>query len=471
MQRTVALMLGVLMAVLGVSGVGQAQSTSGVQVQGVIEAVDCQSGTVQLSSPSGTNTIYAAQDTVALVGATSVPFCGLQDYVGAPATAWLVPNGDQFSATQVAVTGPAPMPAPPSAAISPLPLVGVVLGTVVDAGLVYLLVHGPDGGYYRYPYYGDYYRYYYRAGYRPFTGAYPATAPIITVAPAITGVVLGIVLVNNYQYLLTRDGGGHYYRYPYYGPYRQHYYRATYRPYSGTFRAYQSAPVRQGDPRWDMAAHAVHVPAPTVRPSVPQRGNRVLPTARPLRPINGVTQRPQGTPQPVRQVQQVRLNVPGTPQPRGNQGPSTVQQRRPVPTQVTQRSQGTPQPVQQVQQRRLNVPGTPQPRGNQGPSTVQQRRSIPTQVTPRPQSRPVSPAPQMRPQGNRDLVQQVQQRQPSVQTATQSRGNQGPSTVQQNRSVPTPQGNGRGGARGGSSVQQCGARTPGQSCNGSTGRR
>jgi hypothetical protein len=132
--------------------------------------------------------------------------------------------------------------------VSPVPIWGIVLGTIIVAGLLYLIVHGPDGGYYRYPYYGEYYHHYYRPQYRPYTGYYLASAPVIIVAPTIVGVVLGVVVVNHLEYVLTRDTYGHLYRYPYYGPYRQVYYRPTYRPYTRTF---QEAPVRQGDRDWD----------------------------------------------------------------------------------------------------------------------------------------------------------------------------------------------------------------------------
>jgi len=152
--------------------------------------------------------------------------------------------------------------------VSPVPIWGIVLGTIIVAGLLYLIVHGPDGGYYRYPYYGEYYGYYYRPHYRPYTGFYLASAPIIIVAPAIVGVVLGVVVVNQVQYILTRDAYGHLYRYPYYGPYRQVYYRPTYRPYTGAFH---NAPVRQGDRHWDTdkrnLAPAFQRPQPQERPS------------------------------------------------------------------------------------------------------------------------------------------------------------------------------------------------------------
>ena len=137
---------------------------------------------------------------------------------------------------------------------SPVPLWGIVLGTVIVAGLLCLIVHGPDGAYYRYPYYGEYYQHYYHPGYRPYTGFYPASAPVILVAPVIVGTVLGIVIINRVQYILSRDAYGHLYRYPYYGPYYHAYYRPTYRVYHGVYvanGAYLHAPVRQGDPRWD----------------------------------------------------------------------------------------------------------------------------------------------------------------------------------------------------------------------------
>ena len=361
MRRVIALALGILMPALGVTGVGQAQSTSAVQVQGVIEAVDCQSGTIQLSNGNGTSTIYAAPYTTALVGTTSVPFCSLGTYVGAPAAIWVVPDSGQFSAAQIVVTGPVAAGPVATPSISPVPITGVVLGTVVVAGLVYLLVHGPDGGYYRYPYYGPYYRFYYHAGYRPYTGFYPATAPVITVAPALVGVVLGIVIVNDLQYILTQDAGGHYYRYPYYGPYRQYYYRATYRPYTGPYRAYQSTPVRQGDAQWDGQAHVVAqfnnarsghaatLPA-TVHPSAqpaPRGGQGTSSVQRSVTQVQGAPRGGQGTPsvqRPVTQVQGAPRGGQGTPSvqrsvtqvqgaPRGGQGTSSVQ--RPV-TQMPQ---------------------------------------------------------------------------------------------------------------------------------------
>lgn len=163
-------------------------------------------------------------------------------------------------------------------AVSPVPIWGVVLGTIVIAGLLYLLVHGPDGGYYRYPYYGDYHRHYYHPGYRPYVGYYPPTAPVIFVAPAFVGTVLGIVFVSNLAYIVTRDSYGYLYRYPYYGPYRQYYHPPQYRTYPGAYVGvpYQSIPVRMGDSRWD---------APVTRtPPGPDRPRILIPPATPPGP-------------------------------------------------------------------------------------------------------------------------------------------------------------------------------------------
>ncbi|HLJ62189.1 MAG TPA: hypothetical protein VKZ50_20910 [bacterium] len=260
MRNVVALLLGLLVPLLGFAGVGQAQSS--IQVQGTIEAVDCDAQTITLSNGDTSNTITVAPYTAILIDSSSVPLCALQQYIGAPITVWLVANGSDFAATRVDVSGqayatpPSAPPAPIAYQPTPLPIEGVVLGTIVVAGLLYLLVHGPDGGYYRYPYYGSYYHYYYRPYYRAYYGYYPPSCPEIVVPAPIVGLVLGTIVVGTLVYLVSRDNDGHFYRYPYYGPYRAHYYHPAYQPYRGTYgSAPFSAPIRQGDPRWDGPSH------------------------------------------------------------------------------------------------------------------------------------------------------------------------------------------------------------------------
>ncbi|HLW47895.1 MAG TPA: hypothetical protein VKW09_09030 [bacterium] len=137
---------------------------------------------------------------------------------------------------------------------SPVPIWGVVLGTVIAVGLLYLIVHGPDGQYYRYPYYGEYYGHYYRPDYRPYRGFWPSSSVVVTVAPHVAGVVLGVVLVDGHHYILSRDAGGHLYRYPYFGPYQKVYYKPDYRDYHGAYVSsgdYRRAALRMGDSHWD----------------------------------------------------------------------------------------------------------------------------------------------------------------------------------------------------------------------------
>jgi hypothetical protein len=175
MLKAAAVLLGLLLPLLGFADAGHAQSS--LQIQGTIQGVDCQAETVVLDGPAGTNTIAATGYTAVLVNSTSVPFCTLQEYVGAPATAVLVASGNELEVAQIYVTGqpafaPPPPPAPASVVVAPAPIVGIVLGTIIVAGLAYLLVRDYYGGFYRYPYYGPYYRYYYRPAYRPYVGPY-----------------------------------------------------------------------------------------------------------------------------------------------------------------------------------------------------------------------------------------------------------------------------------------------------------
>src|SRR5689334_17439655 len=259
MQKWVALTLGVLVPLLGLAGVGSAQST--VQVQGTIQAVDCQAQSVVVATPDSTNTVAVAPYTAVLVDSRAVPLCDLQQYVGSQATIWLVASGNEFIATRIDTTAQAavvPLALPiQQEAVSPLPLVGIVLGTILLAGLIYLLVRDHDGRYYRYPYYGEYHRHYYRPEYRPYVGVYPVTCPVVYAAAPIVGFVLGVTVFDGYDYLVVRDREGRYERYPYYGPYRAHYYRPEYRAYAGPYR---DAPVRYGDRQGSVLPNYTPIP-------------------------------------------------------------------------------------------------------------------------------------------------------------------------------------------------------------------
>jgi hypothetical protein len=139
MRKAIALLLGTLLPVLGLAGISLAQSS--VQVQGTIQAVDCQSQTIVLNDASGSNTVAATGSTAVVVNSTSVPFCTLQQYVGASATAWLVPGGNEFQLSRIDVVGPAtsasqPLPAP---AVSSPSTLGIIVGALAVGALGYII--------------------------------------------------------------------------------------------------------------------------------------------------------------------------------------------------------------------------------------------------------------------------------------------------------------------------------------------
>ncbi|HLW60807.1 MAG TPA: hypothetical protein VKV57_12905 [bacterium] len=156
MRKFVAVTLGMLMTTLTLSGIGRAQGVT--TVQGTIQAVDCQTNALVLNAPDGTHVFPSGPYTTAFVNSTPVNFCALQQYAGSSATVSIIPNGSQWLAERVDVyvaAAPAPAYPAPTAYAGPS-LAGIVLGTIVVAGLVYLLVRGHDGRVYRYPYRGGY---------------------------------------------------------------------------------------------------------------------------------------------------------------------------------------------------------------------------------------------------------------------------------------------------------------------------
>ena len=356
MQKAIALTLGVLVSLLGLAGVGYAQS--GVQVQGTIQGVDCQSGTVAVATSDSTNTIAVAPYTAVLVDSRAVPLCDLRQYVGSPVTIWVIPEGNQFVATRIdttaqAAVSPVALPAQQEA-ISPLPIIGIVLGTILLAGLIYLLVRDHDR-YYRYPYYGEYYRYYYRPEYRVYGGPVPYGCPVVYAPVPVTGVVVGVTAFSGYDYLLVRDRDGRYERYPYYGPYRSYYYRPEYREYGGP---YHDAPVHYGDTRGSVVWH--HPDAPNN-----YHGPQQVPQ------YQQPYQHPNYAP-----VQYQRPND-------NNHGPQQYQQ----PYQQPYNNYHAPQPYQQPYQR----PGNdPQPVQNQHPNyaPVQYQRPNDNNHGPQPYQQP-----------------------------------------------------------------------------------
>ena len=351
MLRLVAVAVAALIPFIGLNGIGQAQTVA--EITGDVQAVDCNAGTITLDAngnPDNADTIYASDSTAVTVESSSVPFCTLDGYIGAPVTAWVVPYGSQLYATQIDVTGPAYVAPAPQASIAPLPIIGTVLGTVLLGGLLYLVANSASS-YYLYPYYGAYYYHYHRTWYRPYAGYYPASAPIISVAEPIYGSVLGVVTVNHYEYLAVRDRDGQFRRYPYYGPYHSYYsqqYHVTPRAYSGGYAGtVVRAPVAQGDAHWDAprytmqqisrtvtsrptpwsAPHRVGVPGPATQPRPAFQRTQQQPQAQPT------YQRPQfqQQPQPTYTRPQPQYQRPQSQQPQPTyQRPQVQQQQAPA---------------------------------------------------------------------------------------------------------------------------------------------
>ena len=378
-QAVIAIVLCVALPLLGMSGIASAQS-SAVNIQGTIDAVDCQAQTMVIDTENGQQTFATSDNAFTNVDSANLPFCSLEGYIGAPATVWLAPENSQLVVTEVNVTGPVPTAPPAAAGVSPLPIWGAVLGTVVVAGLLYLVTRGPDGNYYRYPYYGAYYHRYYNTGYRPYTGFYPSSSPIVTVALAIIGAVIGTVIVNGDPYIVSRDSGGHFYRYPYYGPYHQYYYRPSYQPYTGVnVNVYRQATVYQGNAKWDAPAYAMAkvYGTPAVRDfpqqQPPAGTHQLTGTPSPRQPQAG-TQRPTGT-------------APQQPQPTTNRPTGTTpHQPQPEPDRRRSRAQPATQPTQQQPAKQAPQQAQPATAAEPSSSRPDRRRSRRSQLSSQPSS-------------------------------------------------------------------------------------
>ena len=172
MRKFVAMTLGILVATLTMSGIGQAQGVT--TIRGTIQAVDCQTNALVLRAPDGTHVFPAGPSTVVFVNSTPVSLCALQQYIGSSATVsvapyanqWVAERVDVYVATTTAPTYPAPASAPTFSTVPPW--LGIVVGTIIVGGLVYLLVRGHDGAVHRYPYSRQY-----DQQYGPYYGPYP----------------------------------------------------------------------------------------------------------------------------------------------------------------------------------------------------------------------------------------------------------------------------------------------------------
>lgn len=208
MRRVFAIGITVLVSSLGLAGSGDAQPTTAdsiVQTPTTVQAVDCDSQQVTLAGAGVSSVVQSTLGSVVHVNGAATPFCSLAAYVGAPATAWIMPRGGQMVLVRLDVTStvvPSP-PAAPASASTPPP--------VYTAPPSYTPIPSP----------------YTTAG-----PPVPVPVPSYTPSPSAGAVILGTVLIGGLVYLLIRSVNGSVYRLPYTGTYQQ----PAYSPYVGSYR-------------------------------------------------------------------------------------------------------------------------------------------------------------------------------------------------------------------------------------------
>jgi hypothetical protein len=178
MRKSAATGLGILLVILGVAGIAQAQNW--IQVQGRLQAVDCQTTALVLNAPDGTHVFPMVPNAPVFINSAPASFCTLRQYVGGNATVSVTATGNQLVAGRVDVfTTAAPVPSAPA----------------------------PGYGYYGGPYYGgpNCYNPYYGGPYNggpycsgPYSGYYPNYGPSF-------GFGIGIVIGPGFHHHGDRD--------------------------------------------------------------------------------------------------------------------------------------------------------------------------------------------------------------------------------------------------------------------------
>lgn len=144
MRHLTAGAVTVLLACLGLAGTVSAQVPQPVQIQGTIQAANCQTGQVTMSTSTGNDTFQVTNQTAAYVNGSAVSVCSLQSYVGDQATAVLIPTGSGFALSQINVTAQAAPPSSSSSIFSSPIVIGV--GAALLGGIIgYLIGHNSAG--------------------------------------------------------------------------------------------------------------------------------------------------------------------------------------------------------------------------------------------------------------------------------------------------------------------------------------
>jgi hypothetical protein len=130
----------VLLACLGLAGMGDAQVPQAVQIQGTIQSADCQTGLVTFATTAGNDTFQANDQTVAYVNGTTVPLCSLQSYAGDSATALLTPAGNALALNQINVSAAQAAPSTSGSILSSPIAIGI--GALLLGGIIgYVVGH------------------------------------------------------------------------------------------------------------------------------------------------------------------------------------------------------------------------------------------------------------------------------------------------------------------------------------------
>ncbi len=137
LTAAVAVVMMVAVASLGFASVSEAQTT-GLQVQGTLAGVNCQTGQVVLNTSGGQTTVDATDQSAVDLNGSPIALCSLASYTGAAATATVVPSNNEFVLGQIDVTAQAAAPAPATVSSGSSAL-GLALGALAIGALGYLI--------------------------------------------------------------------------------------------------------------------------------------------------------------------------------------------------------------------------------------------------------------------------------------------------------------------------------------------
>jgi hypothetical protein len=157
MRHLTAIVTVALLACLGLAGIGNTEVQQPLQIQGTLEAVDCQAQQLTLNASGSVTTFQSTGQTAVFVNGTLTQLCSLQSRIGAPVTVLVAPSGDQFVLGRVDVS--APQAVPPSVGTSTGPsIAGIAIGALLLGGLAYLIIRNANNNrannnYDRYDYY------------------------------------------------------------------------------------------------------------------------------------------------------------------------------------------------------------------------------------------------------------------------------------------------------------------------------